>query len=54
MHFVIHAFSNHVEVLNNVTPIDFDIRSVPSDHNIQISYKSYATCATATSGGSTW
>ena len=22
MHFVMHAFSNHVEVLHNVTPID--------------------------------
>ena len=26
MHFVMHAFSNHVEVLHNVTPIDFDIQ----------------------------
>ena len=39
MHFVMSAFSNHAGVLHNVTPIDFDIRSVPSDHNIQISYK---------------
>ena len=39
MHFVMHAFNNHVKVLHSVTPIDFDIRSVPSDHNIQISYK---------------
>ena len=22
MHFVMHAFNNHVEVLHNVTPID--------------------------------
>ncbi len=39
MHFVMYAFSNHAMVLHNVTPIDFDARSVPSDHNIQISYK---------------
>ena len=27
MHFVIHAFSNHVEVLHNVTPIDLPAQS---------------------------
>ena len=39
MHFVIYAFSNHIEVLHSVTPIDFVIRSVPSDHNIWILHK---------------
>ena len=39
MHFVMYAFSNHVEVLHNVTPIDFDIRTVFNDHNIWILHK---------------
>ena len=34
MHFVMHALSNHVKVLNNVTPIDFDICTVFNEHNI--------------------
>ena len=28
MHFVMHAFNNHVKVLHDVTPIDFDISIV--------------------------
>ena len=27
MHFVMYAFSNHVGVLNNVTPIDLPVQS---------------------------
>ena len=27
MHFVMHAFSNHVKVLHNVTPIDLLVQS---------------------------
>ena len=34
-----HAFSNHAVVLHNVTPIDFDIRTVSNDHNIWILHK---------------
>ena len=34
MHFVMYAFSNHAVVLHNVTPIDFDIRTVSNEHNI--------------------
>ena len=34
MHFVMHAFNNHVKVLHDVTPIDFYIRTVFNEHNI--------------------
>ena len=34
MHFVMYAFSIHVEVLHNVTPIDFDICDVFNEHSI--------------------
>ncbi len=34
MYFVMHAFSNHVGVLHNVTPIDFDICDVFNEHSI--------------------
>ena len=39
MHFVMFAFSNHAMVLHNVTPIDFDIRTVFNEHNIRFRTK---------------
>ena len=33
-HFVMHSFNNHVKVLDNVTPIDFDVRTVFNERNI--------------------
>ena len=39
MHFVMHALSNHVGVLHDVTLIDFDVRIVFNDYSIQISHK---------------
>ena len=39
MHFVMSAFSNHAVVLHNVTPIDFDIRTVFNEHNIRFRTK---------------
>ena len=39
MHFVMYVFSSCVEVLHNVTPIDFDICDVFNDHNIWILQK---------------
>ena len=39
MHFVMHAFNNHVEVLYNVTPIDFDVCNVFNEHNIRFCTK---------------
>ena len=36
MRSVMYAFSNHVVVLHNVTPIDFDMCIVFNDHNIWI------------------
>ena len=39
MHFVMHAFNNHVKVLHSVTPIDFDARTVFNEHNIRFRKK---------------
>ena len=39
MHFVMYAFSNHAVVLQNVTPFDFDIRTVFNEHNIRFRTK---------------
>ena len=37
MHFVMHAFSNHVEVLNNVTPIDLPAQSAVLSDGVVVS-----------------
>ena len=39
MHFVMYASSNHAVILHNVTPIDFDVRTVFNEHNIRFRTK---------------
>ena len=38
MHFVMHAFSNHVEVLHNVTPIDLLVQVAVLSDGVVVSY----------------
>ena len=38
MHFVMYAFSNHVEVLNNVTPIDLPVQSAVLSDGVVAEY----------------
>ena len=54
MYFVMYAFSNHVEVLHNVTPIDLLVQSaVLSDGVVAaVLHNVMPFVATATNGGS--
>ena len=59
MHFVMHAFNNHVEVLHNVTPFVFDMCIVFNDRSIWILHKvtpldllAQVAVSLATNGGS--
>ena len=38
MHFVMHAFSNHVEVLHNVTPLDLLVQVAVLSDGVVASY----------------
>ena len=38
MHFVMHAFNNHVEVLHNVTPIDLLVQSAVLSDGVVVPY----------------
>ena len=51
MHFVMHAFSNHVKVLHNVTPIDLLVQSAVLSDGVVVPYLNKQSASTFPSCG---